>query len=71
MTRHKWLTAKKYLLAMAAAGVPLATSVTCNPSHGTLDIFRNDDHHDFGFFDIFIDDCFFDDCHGDEIIFFG
>ena len=46
------------LVAMAAAGVPLITTASCDPYRGTLSIFGNDNYYDrdYGFFDFFVDD---------------
>ena len=63
--------AMRLMAALAVAGIALATTVTCSPRDGTLDIFRGDRYDDVGLIDIFVDDCFFDDCYYDEeIIFF-
>jgi hypothetical protein len=69
--------AKTLLIGLAAAGFPLITTATCNPRHGTLDFYRNDDHDSHGFFDVFIyddyyyEDCYYwDDCYYEEIILF-
>ena len=52
-------------LAVAAAGIPLVTSATCDPYYGTLDIYRDDDH-DRGILDWFVDDVYYyDDCYYD------
>ena len=52
------------LAAMAAAGIPLITTATCNPYSRTLSLFRDDDYRDrdFGILDWFIDDYYYSDC---------
>lgn len=53
------------LIRLACCSMPLALTASCDPYHGTLDVFRYDD----GFFDVFYDDCSFFGCY-DEIVFF-
>lgn len=54
--------AKRLILAVAFAGIPLITTASCDPYRGTLDIYRNDDYDD-GWFDVITDDWFYDDCY--------
>ncbi|UCC28998.1 MAG: hypothetical protein JSU86_12430 [Phycisphaerales bacterium] len=63
-----WIKAKRLLAGLAFAGIPLITTASCDPVHGTLEVYRNDDYHDHGIFDVvgdwFYDGCFFwDDCY--------
>jgi len=53
------------LVGMAAAGVPLVTTATCDPYTQTLQIYRDDDYRDrdWGVFDFFFDnDDYYSDC---------
>lgn len=67
-----WNKAKKALIALACAGIPLITTASCDPHRGTLSFFRQSDHQRHGFFDVLIDDwfydddCFFGDCYYDD-----
>ena len=58
-----WTKAKRLLVGLAFAGIPLITTASCDPYRGTLAIYRNDDYYDRGFFDVIIDDWFYDDCY--------
>ncbi|MFQ5494567.1 MAG: hypothetical protein ACE5EX_04220 [Phycisphaerae bacterium] len=51
---------KRLLLVVLASGVPLVTTVTCDPVYGALGFYRYDDYDGFGFIDVFVDDCYFD-----------
>ena len=59
---------KKWLVALACAGIPLVTTATCDPRTGGLDFFRDDDgyddgyYYDGGYYVDYYDDCFFFDC---------
>jgi len=65
-TGRRWIPG--WLLMVGAAGVPLATSVTCDSSDLGITVFRDRGYRSDGFFDVFVDDhfffddCFFDDC---------
>lgn len=67
-----WTKAKRCLVAIAMAGMPLTMMASCDPYDGTLSLFRDRGHDDHGFFDLFIeddlyyDDCLFIDCHYDD-----
>lgn len=53
-----------WLLTTAAAGVPLATSATCDTSNFSLSLFRDRGYYDSGYVDVFVDDGFYvDDCY--------
>ncbi len=76
-----WNKTKRLFVALAFAGIPLITTVSCDPYRGTFDFFRDDDYHDGGFFgglfyddyyydDYYYDDCCYDDYYYDEIVFF-
>ncbi len=64
--------AKRLLVAVAMAGMPLAMMASCDPYDGTLSVFRERDHDHHGIFDLFIegdvhfDDCLFIDCYYDD-----
>lgn len=61
--------AKLGFVALACAATPLALTASCDPSFGTLDVVRYDDHHHgFGLLDLFVDDCMFYDCYYDDEI---
>lgn len=68
MTRR---TIKLWLVGLACAGIPLATSATCNPLTGRFDFFRNDDGYYFddgyyyedAYYVDYYDDCFFFECY--------
>ena len=60
---------RSILAGLACAAAPLATTATCNPYRGTLDLFRYDDYVDTYYVDgvvyydeYYYDDCFFFDC---------
>ncbi len=66
-----WTKAKRFLVAIALAGMPLTMMASCDPYDGSLSVFRDRDHGHHGFFDLFLDDvhfdgCFFIDCHYDD-----
>jgi hypothetical protein len=62
------------LAAVAMAGVPLATAISCDSS--SFSVIRVDDDRDCGHFDFicehveFVDECIFGDCHDDDFFFF-
>lgn len=61
MTRKK---TRSILAALAIGGIPLATSATCDPVAGSLDIFRYDDYYDgYVYEDVYVvedyGDCYF------------
>jgi len=72
MARKRWL---RGLAALALAGVPLATTVSCDGT--SIAVFQQDDDWDCAFFDFFchqvefVDECIFGDCddNNDIIIF--
>jgi hypothetical protein len=59
---------KRWLAAMAVAGIPLVTSATCDPQTGALDFFRADNggYYDGGYTDVYYvdpySDCYFFGC---------
>ena len=61
-------TGKRWLAALAVAGIPLVTSATCDPQTGAFDFFRADNggYYDGYYSDVYYvdtyDDCFFFDC---------
>lgn len=57
-----WKRARRLLVVLALAGMPLVTTVRCDPYYGTIDVFRDDDDHHHGLVDVLIDDVFRDDC---------
>ena len=57
-----WKKAKRLLMAVAFAAIPLITTASCDPYYGSLSIYRDDDYYDRGWFDVLIDDWFYDDC---------
>lgn len=68
-----WKKAKRLLMAVAFAGIPLITTASCDPYYGSLSIYRNDDYHDRDWYDfltgdwLYDDDCWFwDDCYHDD-----
>ena len=67
-----WNCKKRLLAAFAAAGITLAATASCNTQYGTLQVYRYDDDHDYGFFDVFFeddyyyDDCYYDNCYYDD-----
>ena len=72
MVRKRWL---RGMAAVALAGVPLATTISCDGS--SIAVFRVDERRDCGFFDFFcdhvdfVDECFFGDCYdSDHVIIF-
>lgn len=71
MTKTMGMKVKAWLLILGAAGVPLATSITCDPYDGSLYIDRYEDRD---FFDVLEDtlhgDCFFHTCYDDHNDFF-
>ena len=52
----------KGLVLMAGAGVPLITSVTCDPYSGVYDFYRDDDYEDYYYDDGYYVDYYYDDC---------
>jgi hypothetical protein len=61
-------------MALAMAGIPLITTVSCDP-YGGLSFYRDDDYDDCYFWDdcyyndcYFWDDCYYDDYYYDEIV---
>ena len=61
MNRHRRL---KVCIAIALAGVPLITSVGCDPYHG-FSLFRDDDapyFADWGVLDLFHQSSYYDPC---------
>ena len=78
----RWAKAKWGFLALALAGVPLITTVSCDPYTGAVNLYRDDDFDDYGFFDVFIedeyyyddwwyyDDCCYDDYYYGEAVFY-
>ena len=79
-----WKKTKRLFVAFAFAGIPLITTVSCDPYGGTFAFYRDDDYDDYhdDFFDWFsydddyyyddyyYDDCCYDDYYYDEIVFF-
>ena len=65
-----WIKIKRAITALAFAGIPLATTVSCEPLGGVTVFREDDDYYDFVVEETVIyDDCgFFDDCYYDEII---
>ena len=61
---------RAWFVILVGAGVPLATSITCDPYDGTLDIYRHEDRNLFNIIEDSLDGgCFLHDCYHDEIIF--
>lgn len=65
---------RKWLPVLLAAGIPLATTVSCDPYSGALSLFRyaDDYYYDHAYWDVFgdgpyvyYDDCSFDPCYND------
>ncbi len=54
--------ARVALAVAASLAMPFAFSASCDSFSGSLEIHRFDDH-DYGFYDVFVDDCLFFDCH--------
>ncbi len=70
MMRTMGTKVKTWLVILAGAGVPLATTITCDPYDGALYVDRYEDRNLFDIIeDTFDDGCFLHDCHHDEIIF--
>lgn len=67
-----WTRAKRLLVAIAGAGIPLTLTASCDPYVGTLSALRERDHDHHGFFDLLFHDavhfdgCFFIDCFHDD-----
>jgi hypothetical protein len=63
--------AKRFLVGLACAAIPLVTTASCDPAFGAFSFFRDDDDRG-GFLDVFVDDyydpCYYDDCYYDEVI---
>ena len=59
MKLRKWI---KGMVLMAAAGVPLITSVTCDPYYG-FDFYRDDDFDDYYYDDGYYVDYYYEDCY--------
>jgi hypothetical protein len=57
-----WKRTGRLLAGLACAAIPLSMTASCEPFSGTFSLFRFDDDHDHGFFDLFIDDHHYDDC---------
>ena len=67
-----WAKAKRLVVSLACAGIPLITTASCDPYRGTLDIYRNDDYEDYGYLDVIVDDWFYDDCYfWDDCYYYG
>lgn len=64
--------AKRILIAVALGGIPLITTVSCDPYTAAVRVFRDDDYGDCGLFDFvcdaldIVDDCLFHNCHDDR-----
>ncbi len=57
--------AKRLILALACAGIPLVTVGTCDPYTGAFDFFRDDDNDYYydGYY--YYDDYYYDDYYDD------
>ncbi len=59
---------KYFLFGLAAAGVPLAVTASCDS--GTFEFFGYYNDNDGDYFEVVVEeDCFFYDCYGDEFIY--